>query len=335
MMKGTSPKEIRYQHARFLKEPGKTLQQHLDAARTRLKFASQRAQKLSEDEDNVRLWNKRSARGLLTCGMFHSYERGRSQLVIEMQESAEEYRLEAADPPKAKGKNSKTEFNEGLLFFGVHKNHVLLLQSSILRQSAFDDYVNWLLQDATDEIAKDNRIELQDTLPKKLRERNVPPLKSIIFTPPLHAEPARGTEAHGDARTQVRDLSLRLGQHDWSWMRSMLEGMGADVPQNLRLDGDFKPENVQVEIHLRWKGRDKNRAETPVLDTILRAFRDVDDPPIKAVTASGAEIRGNELRLKKKVQIAVDGKIPLASDVFAQMQAYMTELLASGEILAE
>lgn len=293
------------------------------------------AQKLSDDEDNVRLWNKRATRGLLTCGMFHSYERGRSQRILDMLDSAEEYTLEAANPPKAKGKNGKTEFNEGLLLFGVHKNHVLILQSSALRQSAFDDYLNWLLQDETNEIGKDNRIELQDTLPKKLRERNVPPLKSIIFTPPLHAEPTGGGAAHGGTGARVRDLSLRLGQHDWSWMRSMLEGIGANVPSELRLDGDFKPERIQVEIHLRWKGRDKDRGETPVLDTILRAFRDVDDPPIKAITASGAELRGNELRLKKKVHIAVDGKILLASDVFAQMQAYMTELLASGEILAE
>ena len=334
-MKGTSPKEIRYQHADFLKDTGRTLQHHLDAARARLKLASQRAQKLSDDEDNVRLWNKRSTRGLLTCGMFHSYEHGRSQLVIEMQEGAEEYSLEAAEPPKAKGKNGKTEFNEGLLFFGVHKNHVLLLQSSILRQSAFDDYLNWLLQDASDEIGTDNRITLRDMLPKKLRERNVPPLKSIIFMPPLHTEAVGGAGAHGASRAQVRDLSLRLGRQDWGWMRSMLEGMGANVPQELRLDGDFNPERVQVEIHLRWKGRDKDREETPLLDTILHAFRDVDDPPIKAVTANGAELHGNELRLKKKVQIAVDGKLPLASDVFAQMQAYMAELLASGEILAE
>ena len=334
-MKGTRPKDLRYQHAHFLKDTGKTLQQHMDAARAHVKLASNRAQKMGNDEDNVRLWNRRATRGLLTCGMFHSYERGRSQLVIELNDGAEEYTLEAAVPPKAKAKESKTEFNEGLLFFGIHKNHVILLQSSALRQTAFDEYLNWFLQDATDEIGKDNRIELRDMLPKKLRQRNVPPLKSIIFTPPLHAEPAEGGHARSTAGAHVRDLSLRLDQRDWGWMRAMLEGMGAHVPRELRLDGDFKPERVQVEIHLRWKGRDSDREETPVLDTILRAFRDVDDPPIKAVTASGAELRGNELRLKKKVQIEVDGKIPLAGDVFAKMQAYMAELLESGEILAE
>jgi len=276
-MKGTRTKDLRYQHAFFLKDSGKTLQQHMDAARARLKLASGRAQKMGNDEDNVRLWNRRSTRGLLTCGMFHSYERGRSQLVIEMNDGAEEYTLEAADPPKPKAKESKTEFNEGLLFFGVYKNHVILLQSSALRQSAFDEYLNWFLQDATDEMEKENRVELRDMLPKKLRQRNVPPLKSIILTPPLHTEPTDGAPQRSAGRTRVKDLSLRLNQNDWGWMRTVLEGMGADVPQELRLDGEFNPARVQVEIHLRWKGRDKEREETPMLDTILHAFRDVDD----------------------------------------------------------
>lgn len=329
----TRQKDLLYHRAIYLRKTGKTLQQYLDSAWQKLGYASDRAQKFGEDDDNVRLWNKRANRGLLLCGMFHSYEHGRSQLVIQVKDNVVEYPIVATDPPDAKGAK-ETEFNEGLLFFGVHKNHVLVLQSSALRVGAFSDYLNWLLQDATDEFPKDNRVELQPTLPRKL-QREASPLKSIILSPSVHTEPI--VAAHGRTATTapVKEVKMRLEKADWSWLREAMRQMGGEVPEELRLDSDFNPDRLQVNIELRWLGRDKDREETPVLDTIMRAFRDVDNPPIKAVTATGEEISGNELRLKKPVSLQVDGKIPVPGDVFEQMQKYLTELLDRGDIPAE
>ena len=128
---------------------------------------------------------------------------------------------------------------------------------------------------------------------------------------------------------------MRVDKADWGWLREAMRQMGGEVPEELQLDSDFNPDRLQVNIELRWLGRDKDRDETPVLDTIMRAFRDIDDPPIKAVTATGEEISGNELRLKKPVSLQVDGKIPVPGDVFEQMQKYLTELLERGDIPAE
>lgn len=84
----TRQQDLLYHRATFLKKTDKTLQEHVNAASQKLGFASERAQKFGEDEDSVRLWNKRVNRGLLLCGMFHSYERGRSQLVIQVTEKS-------------------------------------------------------------------------------------------------------------------------------------------------------------------------------------------------------------------------------------------------------
>lgn len=319
------PKEILYKHAEFLKPTGRTLQQHLLAAREKLHLAKHREQKFGEHADLVRVWNKSVKRGLLQCGMFHSFEHGRSQLILAMQENVEEYPVVATEAPPIK-ESKLTEFNEGLLFFGVYKNHVLILQSAALRFSSFEDYLNWLLQDAVDEIGKENRVGLHDPLPKKLRSRDIPILKSVILTPSFHAEPA------GGAVERAKRIHMRLRPADWKPIYDLIKNMGAEVPRELRLDGDFNPERIQVNIELKWLGRRKDRDQTPVLDTVLHAFRDVDNPPIRATTVDGQVFDGNELRLKKKVNLQVDGKIPVAGDVFERMSEYLAELQQRGDI---
>lgn len=143
----------------------------------------------------------------------------------------------ATDPPGAKGAK-ETEFNEGLLFFGLHKNHALVLQSSALRVMAYNDYLNWLLQDATDELVKENRVELLTTLPGKLR-RAASPLKSIVLTPTMHAEPVvphpRGVSAIESlsrlrmdmvSHEQERSVVCRTTSVFWGAERKLDSSMG-------------------------------------------------------------------------------------------------------------
>jgi hypothetical protein len=327
-------KELIYKRAEFAAKTGKTLQQHLNAAWDTLKFAGPRQQKLGHDGEDVRLWNRKVKRGLLTCGMFHSWEHGRSQLVISVTENVSEYQIVATEPPKKAGVK-ESEYNEGLLFFGVHNNHVLIVQSASLRVSALNDYLNWLLQDATSEMAKENRLELMDQTPKQIGGTSRA-LKSIILSPSVPAgidEAAAEVplKAHGK-RPPTKEVKIKLGGSQWGWLRDVLRGMKATVPDDLEFGDEFNADRLQIEIELKWKGRDKDRVETPLLDTVMRAFQDVDHPPIRAVTATGDRIEGHELRLKKFESFEVDGRIPVAGDVFEKMQKYLTELLARGDI---
>ena len=326
-------KELIYKRAEFGKKTGKTLQQHLEGAFKTLSLAGQRAQKLGHDGEDVRLWNLKRQRGLLTCGMFHSWEHGRSQLVVNVDDKATEYQVIASDPPKAAGAK-ESEFNEGLLFFGVYHNHVLIVQSAALRVSAFNEYLNWLLKEGTDEVEKENRIELMDQIPVKIGG-SPRALKSIILHPSVKSPPIVVPPRSDSKPSPTKEVRIKVGGSQWAWLRDVLRGMNASVPDDLAFDDDFNPERLQIEIELKWKGRDKDRFETPILDTVMRAFQDVDNPPIRAVTATGQRIEGHELRLKKFESFEVDGRIPVAGDVFDKMQKYLTELLSRGDILAD
>src|SRR5450631_3691068 len=111
------------------------------AARRKLKFAIQREQRHGVDNDSARVWNSTTKCGHLTCGMFHTYEHGRSQLILGVADDVEEYDVLSSLAPEHKKKPS--EFNEGLLFFGVTDNHVAVLQSFALRFGPFEEYLNW------------------------------------------------------------------------------------------------------------------------------------------------------------------------------------------------
>ena len=272
MKANRSEKTIHYKHARFLNGTSKTLQAHIDNARKAKKNASERAQKLDNDTDQVRIWNGYTKNGLLTCGMFHSYEIGKSQLILAVKDDVEEYPITAATPPPTKD-SKHTEFNEGLLFFGIHNNHVLLVQSAALRISVFEDYLNWLLREATSEIEENNRIELSDPIPRKiLQNRDIDPLKSIIFSPQLHSQTTPDTSHPTVSRKLMGELKRTLSKSEWHPLRDLLRTMGADVPNELRLDEGFKPERVQVNIELKWLGRKKDREKTPLLDDVLQGF---------------------------------------------------------------
>src|SRR4051812_27986662 len=94
------PKELHYKHAEFLGEkPHKTLQELLSDALIAMPNAENRAQQIDNGGDMIRVWNRHAARMLMNCGMFHSYEKGRIQLLLAMKPSVAEYEIIATSAP--------------------------------------------------------------------------------------------------------------------------------------------------------------------------------------------------------------------------------------------
>jgi hypothetical protein len=322
-------KDLVYKEATFLNAPGKTLQEMLLAARRKLKFAAQREQRHGTDNDSARVWNSTTKCGNLTCGMFHTYEHGRSQLILGVADDVEEYDVLSSLAPEHKKKPS--EFNEGLLFFGVTDNHVAVLQSFALRFGPFEEYLNWFLRDTAKEMDAENYLKLTDPPTKKrLKDRTLKPLHSVTITPSLHS--SVGVSLGTKPEKTMKKLGMSLLPSDWKPLKAILSLAGAELPDELRLDNDFDPKHLQVSIELKWLNGDKGRAQTPVLDTIMHAFQDVENPPIRAVMVDGQEIKGEELRLRRPASIKVDGKIPVARSVYEEMVKFLVDLKKAGDI---
>jgi len=324
-------KELFYKEAVFLNPPGNsTLQDLIRLSRTKHSDAHEREFDVS---GNTLIWNNHTLRKDLDLGMLHSFEKGRSQLLLATSSAVKEYQVMETPPPAPRKKGEKFEFNEGLLFFAVHKNHVIVLQSASLKISKLTDYLNWLIRKAG-HYTDANKVELQDPTPKNLRETGAPPLKSIRITSPFNVETEPAADASVSKKRQKKeDIKVKVGKKTWDPIRAFLESVGAKLPDHLNFDGNFNPSLVELSIELKWKGRKKDRDQTPVLDTILHSFQDVDDPPVEAVTATGSTIKGNDLRTRKEVFVDVQGKIPVYTNVYEHMQDYLAELLKSGDLV--
>src|SRR5436190_19977399 len=98
-----SKKDIHYFRAKFLDEKvPHTLQEYLTMARKALPTAADREQQFGGEDGIQRLWNQQHVRGNLLCGMFHSWEKGKNQLIITKKEKVSEYPV-AAKPAPAGG----------------------------------------------------------------------------------------------------------------------------------------------------------------------------------------------------------------------------------------
>ena len=326
-------KEIVYKEAYFQTAPEKALQEMLIETRKQLRLASEREEKLGVDKDSSRLWNSTAQCGHLTCGMFHTYESGRSQLIIGISDDLEEYSLNSSEAPELPENLSKSkikaEFNEGLLYFGVTDNHVAILQSFALRVRSFEEYLNWLLREKSAQLGKDNFLQLIDPPSKKrLKDRTLKPLQSVVISPSFETNSSNLLDSSTDPTNKRFSVQLR----NWSLLRGLLSITGAELPEDLKLGSDYDSKHLQVNIELKWLNGKKDRAETPVLDTIMHAFQDIQNPPIRAIMVGGHEIKGEELRLRKPATIQANGKILVEDSVYREMLNFLVNLKKVGDI---
>ena len=81
------------------------------------------------------------------------FEPGKTQATITMEDNAQAYKIDpitTASLKKRKGdKGTEKEFVESILYFGIYKNHVLIVQSAALRTKEFEQHVNNLFANNT------------------------------------------------------------------------------------------------------------------------------------------------------------------------------------------
>ena len=124
----TRVRTLTYKKCRYADKDGK-LSTLLAAALKLHAKANTRLQLIPPDEKGVRLINhSRNLKGGTVCGTLIEFTRGNHQPIVEIADNADELDVVQLAPP------SKTaEFLEGVLFFLVSNNHVILSTSKSLR----------------------------------------------------------------------------------------------------------------------------------------------------------------------------------------------------------
>lgn len=314
-----------YKRAGFLVEKTRTLQELLQEA---LKACGKTGGRVQADdgEDGVkRVLNEHRKVGTALGGVLYRFTPGQHQVVVAPNPDAEEWPVAQVRPPM-RGKQI-SEFVEGLLFFLVFEDHVIVSQSAALRIGQLEDYLSWFLRDVAKVTDKNEMVYLQDVPSEKLRREGLSHVRSVSFGVPL-ARAEKEASAVGEGRKNT--IKHILSNQRMAFVESGLKAFGVDIPAAGLTKHDA--ESVEVLIELRIGGRRVDDTNE-LLDEVGTLFANLPDRDYEITFDDGRKLKGADLVLKKTAAVTAEGGIPKTNSVWKEMARYLVELQESKTIL--
>lgn len=314
-------RKLQYRKAIFLKSKS-DLEKLLSAALRSFALVSDRQQRLSEND--FRLINGHTRQMRMEFGDFINYELGTNKLLVKIDASVPELKIRQIAPPA--GEAGHNEFLDSILYYGIHGNHVVLMQSQVWQSRNFENYLNWLLQTAG-VLDSNDRVELSDTPPPDIRKKaEKADVKTITLRAPVMdlAERVPAQDAKGKVQERVFVPEEKIGS---DVIRSIL---GDDEFKKLHLERAADG-NLKIELKITFD-RNTTRDGQTALNNLARVFRHADfaaDDFYLDVPGIG-KISGDKLKLAEPIRVeTVNGQVN-PSDVFPKMQAWLMSLVERG-----
>lgn len=315
MAKGAVVKQVYCKRATFLDQKGRpTLQAKLGEALAKLKKVGQRKETPGDDRRYVRIvFYHRSYAGML-FGILAGYERGTNQLTIAEDDEAELLSVQKVAPPVGRDE-ARQEFLEGLCYFAISGNHVVMAPARAIGPKHAEYHFNWLLEQAG-LLSSTNRVGLSDQIASvtqnRIRESHVKEVSigaGLLSPAPANdgEQPKQVTKEFG---LGVEILKSILGERGLERMRL------ADA-----IDG-----NIEVSVKVRYL-RKTTDAGHKVLDNIALALRNVDEDDVTLRLADGGTVKGSELKLFRGLSVSARDGIPDADRLFGKMREWLISLI--------
>jgi hypothetical protein len=280
-----------------------------------LRTVGERREQFGAAEFRVVL-NYREHKGML-CGAFASYERGAAQLMIAENDAASTLEINQVLPSKLG--DERSHFLDGVCYFGVAGNLVVLCQSMAVRAKAFEHHLNWLMTKAAELPKPETKVFLSDhsTTAKVGRIRSAGVKEVTIGAALVERVPPA---AQGVETFQLRAPAMNA-------VRSLFGDYGDKVQLQEALDGA-----IDVELRVRYKRNAGYKAQR-VLQNLALAARHLDDDDVEIKLANGDVVKGNEIKHSKTVTVESVGRAPNESALYEEMHSWLTDGLRSGAIV--
>ncbi len=317
-----------YKRADFLSDETRTLQAVLDEALKACKKTGQRVQVVSGEEDDVRrVLNEHRKIGSAIGGVLYRYTPGHHQVVMAPNPDAAEWSVAQVLPPTLSDKQ-KAEFVEGLLFFLVFENHVIVSQSAALRIGQLEDYLSDFLRDMAKVTNENEMVILKDIPSEKLRKEGLSHVRAVRFDVPL----ARAVRERPAAGSRKKQETIRhvLNNQRLSFVEATLRAFGVDLPAAGLTTDDA--ESVEVLIELRVGGR-RVEETNELLDQVGNLFANMPDRDYEIEFDDGAKLKGSDLMVKTSATVEAEGGVPKTNSVWKEMARYLKELQESKTII--
>lgn len=327
MSNKTAPKTLHYRQVRTLQNNG-AFQAHLAQALKQRPQTGQRKEVLNEEERIYRLVNSHTERKGMQFGQLLVYSEGQHQGLITIDEDAEEMAI-AHEPPSKDQKGRRRELLQSILYFGIWKNHALLLQSASLQAKHLEAHLGWLLGECTKVLHEDDGVILSNVpSPETVRKIENAPIKRASFGAPLRAEPVNdeGTMSVTQAK-KVRYVPAGKG---FAVVRAML---GDDFFKGQEFNDALDEGNLQVALEVSYQRKTTKNAHK-LLNTIGTAMRHLDPHDVRIDLDGGGYIKGNELHLQHEVRLDIHGGKVDHNVLYDLMYEWMMESIENGVLSA-
>lgn len=318
-------KTIWYKRATLGTVQSRSLQTVLTTALTRLPTTGARLRRPGGPTDpGIELINGHGRRYNMLCGNFISFQAGHRQPFLHGLDTAARFDLDAIAPPKGKP-DERREFLEGVAYFAVLDDHVLLCQSKAVGSRELERYLNWILWEATSVLPSPTAIVLGEQPSKRIVDKlNNNPIKSVKFGTPMEYE-----------QIARRETSNRITEVHFS-----PKGLGASVLEALFSNSIFEKasfseaitnDNIEVEVTVRFKHRQQiSESGDTMLRSIAKAARHMDSNDYEIELHHGGTIKGDELRVHTSMDISTsETGLLLEDDLYQLMANWLKDLLES------
>jgi hypothetical protein len=306
-------KTFHYKRAQFVGISPLSLSDLLLAAHQKEKRPMKRAQRFGEGEKKWRLINQCYARGAMVVGCLLDFTEGNFQPMVNLDEEQFELAISQLAP------GAKQQILEGMLFFGVEGDHVVLLQSSGLRSAEFEKHINWWLIERTQVLSADAFVSLDNEPDRKVADK-LAGVKSVTLRAPAILQNLPAGEDMAEQQSLTGVLKARI----WE----LLQTAGA-FEDGADATAAMATEEVDLSIEIRRRGR--GTKGPTILDGLAHTLRHSEDDVFELETSAGI-VRGNELRLTRQKSVKTLNGVPDLTDVAEKMQDCLAQLKSEGQL---
>jgi len=300
--------------------------------------AGNRKEVVNANDQSYRLINHYRATDGMFFGQMIYLEAGKAQGIVEIDDDATYYtvknlttdKLSHSDDKNAKKKMHR-EFIDSVLYFGVYKNHLVVMQSTSQRARELESHLNWLLRENTQSIPTDSAVILQDSPSKatykKLEKKSA---RKIKLGTPIGSTATTALPAANSASTKLSSKNVRYAP----------TGAGSDIlktilgdswKDTLNLEDTLDEANLRINLEISYD-RKTSDAGQKLLDDVATSLRNIDPEDVRVELQGGGLLKGEDLKLSGPISVRMTGGAVDEGELYQSMRDWLMTKIDKEEI---
>ncbi|WP_049294051.1 hypothetical protein [Franconibacter helveticus] len=303
----------------------------------------------SDSDSGYRVINRSNTFQTILFGQLILFEQGRSQALMTISDdvpfydinaiTSQQIKLEADNDISDEEKQKiKREFIDSILYFGVFKNHIMIVQSSSLRTKDLETHLNWLIHSFGNSFADDSILILKDKPTEEtIKKLEKTPVKKIN----LGSVPIKSKTDDGAIEIKsVTNPNVAKGIQKVRKMKFLPVGRGGSILKaafgedwfsDLKLEDSLDDANLQVNLEITYLRKTNDDGQL-LMDTLATSIRNMDDEDVEIFLQGGGTLKGGDLRLSGTVSVQYNNGLIDENHLYLQMHKWLHSKIGAGEI---